>query len=69
MKNLKVGDFLFRVEGDVTSIAVITKIESIYFYADVIDSQPHKYEIGLSKNTYESKGWQLLDVSMLRSQS
>jgi hypothetical protein len=68
MNNLKKGDFLIRTEGDVTSIAVVTKIESIYFYADVIDSQPHKYEIGLSKNAYESKGWRLLDGSMLRSQ-
>jgi hypothetical protein len=70
MNNLKIGDFLFRVEGDVTSIAVVTMIQSGYIAMTVIKQEPgYTYSSAWILEEIKAEGWQLLDMSMLRTQS
>ena len=71
MENLKVGDFLFRVDGDVISIATVREYyKKEGFYAlQVIYSDGSSNAIGVYDWEIESEGWRLLDKSMLSSQS
>ena len=82
--NLKVGDFLIRVEGDLTSIAVIEeKYEKDEFYDIDDEFQPRRiwYDLQIIASNGESRSdtrydyeleyldWKPLDVAMLRTQS
>lgn len=71
MNNLKVGDFLFRVEDGVTSIAVVTEYYSKHDYHTfrVIDSRGGSHTFPIDLWEVEEYEWRLLDMSMLSSES
>jgi hypothetical protein len=70
MDNLKMGDFLFRVEGDETAIATLREYyKKEDFYAlQVIYSNGSSNALGVYGWEIEAEGWRLLDGSMSRSQ-
>lgn len=68
--NLKVGDFLIRVEGDLTSIAVVKAYyqKDDWYTFQSIHSVGGTHEFDIKSYEIEWYGWKPLDAAMLRSQ-
>jgi hypothetical protein len=58
MNNLKIGDFLFRVEGDETAIAVVKSFRKGEIIMTVVESNPiHTYTKTWTLDEVQAEGW------------